>query len=63
MTSAQASAVFEAPPGSDQWVWLGNQWVTSGVRNADLLYWTVLNFDAAGDVQQVVRASSATVQL
>ena len=33
----QASAVFEAPPGSGRMLWLGNQWVTAPARNADLL--------------------------
>jgi beta-xylosidase len=63
VTKAQASAVFESPPGSGQFVWLGNQWVTSGRRNADLLYWTVLNFDEHGDVSQVVWAPNATVRV
>lgn len=61
-TRAQASAVFEAPPGSDQWVWLGNQWVTSGARNSGLLYWFVIDFDGSGDPRQVVFAPNATVR-
>ena len=50
----QASAVFEHPVGSGQMVWLGNQWASGGgaVRNSDLLYWSLLRFDAAGDVLQ-----------
>eukprot|EP01045_Picozoa_sp_COSAG04_P013542 COSAG04_NODE_965_length_9140_cov_5.526048_7_plen_128_part_00 len=50
----QASAVFEHPVGSGQMLWLGNQWASGGgaVRNSDLLYWSLLRFDAAGDVLQ-----------
>ena len=61
VTNAQASAVLDV--GNDQWLWLGNQWVSSGRRNADLLYWTVLDFDDDGNVRQVVYKDSATVLL
>ena len=46
--------MFEHPVGSGQMVWLGNQWASGGgaVRNSDLLYWSLLRFDAAGDVLQ-----------
>ena len=61
VTRAQGSKVFVVPDaaGAEQFVWLGNQWVTSSLpgrpRNHDLLYWTVLQFDAQGSVQQIIR--------
>ena len=61
VTKAQASAVLDV--GNNQWLWLGNQWVTSERRNADLLYWTLLAFDENGDVLQVEHADNATVYL
>jgi hypothetical protein len=63
VTHAQASAVFETPVGSGQLVWLGNQWVSSAgsVRNADLLYWSVLEFDVVGNVQQFRWQPNCTV--
>jgi len=40
---------------------MGNQWVTSltpqgtigGPRNHDLLYWTILQFNSTGGIQQI----------
>ena len=68
-THAQGSKVFTVPAadGSLQYVWLGNQWVTSDLpgrpRNHDLLYWTVLQFNATGGVQQVTWADNTTLSL
>jgi hypothetical protein len=70
VTRAQGSAVFTVPnpaTGELQYVWLGNQWATSQLpgqpRNHDLLYWTVLNFNSTGGVQQIVRADNATLYI
>jgi hypothetical protein len=67
VTRAQGSkvAVVPAADGTLQYLWLGNTWVSSrsGARNADLLYWTVLNFDDAGNITQIVRADSAVLSL
>ena len=66
ITRAQASAVFKV--GSDQLIWLGNQWVTSQIsghpRNHDLLYWHKLQFiegDADGKIAQVVYNDSVSL--
>ena len=53
VTRAQASAVVVV---GEQYLWLGNQWVTANARNADLLYWSVLRFSSDGDVLQFVWA-------
>lgn len=58
VTHAQASTVVRV---KDQFLWLGNQWVTGLTRNSGLLYWSVLNFDASGDIQQIVRSDTATI--
>ena len=52
VTRAQASDVFNV--GDDQWVWLGNQWVSGEGRrrNSDLLYWSLLDFNARGEIAQ-----------
>ena len=50
-----------AQGADEQWLWMGNQWVTGGARNAGLLYWSVLRFDASGDVRQFEWAPSARV--
>jgi len=67
VTHAQASAVFPVPSadGSTLYVWLGNAWVTSasGARNGDLLYWSLLEFDAAGAVQQLARRDNVTATI
>lgn len=67
VTRAQGSkvAVVPAADGTLQYLWLGNAWVTAptGARNADLLYWTVLGFDGAGNITQIVRADSAVLSL
>jgi hypothetical protein len=67
VTRAQGSKVVPVvgADGATQYLWLGNAWVTaaSGERNQDLLYWTVLDFDAKGAVQQIVRADSAVLSL
>ena len=59
VTRAQASAVFSA--GKDQFLWMGNQWVTSGRRDSSLLYWFVLDWDQHGDPLQVRRADNASI--
>ena len=67
VTRAQGSKVVPVvgADGELQFLWLGNAWVSSksGARNADLLYWTVLQFDAAGKIQQIVREDAATLSL
>lgn len=72
VTRAQGSKVIPLPwaDGSTQYLWLGNAWVTGGAgggpggpRDSDLLYWTVLDFNATGAVQQIVRADTAVLDL
>lgn len=69
VTRAQGSKVIPVPAadGSVQYVWIGNQWTTSTLpgapRDHDLLYWTVLGFNATGHVQQIVRADTTTISL
>ena len=58
VTHAQASTVISI---HDQFLWLGNQWVTGSTRNSDLLYWSVLNFDDKGYIQQIKRSETATI--
>lgn len=60
VTNAQASDVFEL---AGQYIWMGNQWVTSGYRNSGLLYWTVLQFEDDGSIAQVEWKPNATVHL
>ena len=66
-THAQQTKVFTvpAPDGSLQYLWLGNQWVTAtepgAPRSHDLLFWAVLDFDAAGMIQEVRWQDAATV--
>lgn len=54
-TRAQASAAVDI--GSDQILWMGNQWVTSKApgqpRNSDLLYFWPLEFTSDGNISQV----------
>jgi hypothetical protein len=73
VTRAQQTKVIMVPDGqgNTQYLWAGNQWVTSlrpdgslgGPRNQDLLYWTVLDFDAAGNIQQVVWQDECTINV
>lgn len=69
VTKAQGSKVITVPwvDGSTQYLWLGNQWVSSQLpgnpRNSDLLYWTVLQFNATGGLQQIVYEDTTTLQL
>jgi hypothetical protein len=66
-THAQQTKVFTvtAADGSEQFVWLGNQWVTSALpgrpRAHDLLFWAVLEFDDAGMIKEVQWQDSATI--
>ena len=62
VTRAQGSKVICVDGGlsvGNQYLWLGNQWGTAtesgNPRDKDLLYWTVLQFDTKGKIQQIVR--------
>jgi hypothetical protein len=65
VTKAQASVVLVLENSSKQTgqkvLWMGNQWVTGKRRNADLLYWTMLDFDSAGRVGQLKWADNVTL--
>jgi len=64
VTRAQQTKVINI---SNQFLWLGNQWVTSMLpgnpRNSDLLYFTVLNFSDDGNITQMVREDSCTISV
>ena len=66
VSKAQGSAIFKV---DDQVVYLGNQWNSGlketppGPRNHDLLFWTVLQFDDGGRVEQVVWEDEVEVVL
>ena len=66
MTKAQASFVFEA---KGEYIWCGNQWASGlaetppGPRMHDLLYWTKLNFNANGTVQQVEYSKTCSFEI
>eukprot|EP01006_Ploeotia_vitrea_P060439 TRINITY_DN75911_c0_g1_i1.p1 TRINITY_DN75911_c0_g1~~TRINITY_DN75911_c0_g1_i1.p1 ORF type:complete len:365 (-),score=34.84 TRINITY_DN75911_c0_g1_i1:55-1149(-) len=66
ITRAQASLVLKLPPatdetgaviGQEQFIWMGNQWVTAQEkghpRNHDLLYWYPLEFKSDNSIAQV----------
>ena len=61
VTKAQGSAIFpvNASDGSLHFVWLGNQWNSGlsetppGPRKHDLLYWSLLSFNATGGINQI----------
>ena len=69
VTKSQGSKVFEvaAADGSTQYVFLGNQWVTSTLpgnpRNHDNLFWAVLNFDATGNITQLQWSDTTTISI
>jgi Glycosyl hydrolases family 43 len=69
VTGAQGTDVIRVPSadGLLQFLWLGNQWVTAAgagqPRDHDLLYWSVLRFDADGQIQHLVRQDAATLSL
>jgi hypothetical protein len=66
VTRAQASAVFRVPTagGGEEFVWVGNQWMTGDTRNHDLLYWARLEFDSTtGAVDQLKYHASAEFEL
>jgi len=69
VTRAQQSKVFpvKSVDGIVQWIWLGNQWVTSsevGIpRNNDLLYFDLLQFNTENDVQQFIRKDSIIISV
>ena len=61
VTRAQGASVFVVPVADGaqeaQFVWLGNQWVTSAMpgrpRNHDLLYFARLVFGSNGTIEQL----------
>jgi hypothetical protein len=67
VTRAQGTKVLEVPDGvgGTQYLWIGNQWVTSQApgapRNKDLLFFAVLQFSADGNITQMRWADSATL--
>jgi len=69
VTHAQQTKVFPVPnvSGEIQWIWLGNQWVTSSElgnpRNNDLLYWDILSFNASGTIQQFIRKDKVVISV
>ena len=72
VTHAQGSKVFSviAADGTEQFVWLGNQWVTATEpgrpRNHDLLYWAILEFDDTVSppmIKQLSRTDNITLSL
>ena len=69
VTRAQQTKVIKIPSDSnpDQWLWVGNAWVTSTLpgnpRNSDLLYFTLLNFEADGNITQIVRKDECVITL
>jgi len=68
VTKAQASTVFtvKATDGTMQYIWLGNQWNSGlaekppGPRHHGLLYFSVLQFNETGAVQQIRYEASVT---
>lgn len=69
VTRAQGSKVIAVPGGDDigdQYLWLGNQWVTAeepgNPRDKDLLYWTVLQFDN-DMIKQIVRQDTTQLSV
>jgi len=69
ITRAQQTKVFpvKAEDGSVQYLWVGNQWVTSALpgqpRNNDLLYWSVLRFANNTTIEQFVYNESCTLSV
>ena len=58
VTRAQQTKVVAIPSATAglQFLWIGNAWVTSGgPRNADLLYFSILNFTDNGEIAQMIR--------
>ena len=69
ITNAQGSSIFVLPAKGGlpaQYVWLGNQWVTSRqagkARNGDLLYFSNLVFEADGSIRQVEWQDTTVIQ-
>ena len=64
VTRAQQTKVLNI---SDQYLWIGNQWVTSTLpgnpRNADLLYFTLLNFGDDGNLTQIKREETCVISV
>ena len=74
VTKSQGSAVVRVPgrkcgAANASYVFLGNQWNSGlsqtppGPRHHDLLYWSVLRFDGAGDILPLAWHDSATFEL
>jgi hypothetical protein len=69
VTHAQQSKIFTVKDGMGniQYVWLGNQWVTSqepgNPRNKDLLYWEILSFNSNGGIVQFTRKDSIVLSV
>lgn len=66
VTKAQQTKVVPVtgPGGGVQYLWMGNQWVTSGgPRNHDLLYFSVLNFTADGNISQLVYSDHCDLEV
>ena len=53
----------------DQFIWMGNQWNSGlaesppGPRNHDLLYWSVLKFNATAAVEQFVYEETISFEM
>jgi hypothetical protein len=70
VTRAQGTKVVVVPSpsgGPDQYLWVGNQWVTSAQpgreRNSDLLFWALLEFAEDGNITQMAWADTATLDV
>jgi hypothetical protein len=75
VTRAQQTKVILVPDGAGnvQYLWMGNAWVTApgplpggvgGPRDQDLLYFSVLQFNATGDgILQMVREDECQLQV
>jgi hypothetical protein len=70
ITKSQASDILElTDPATNEpfYLFLGNQWVSSTApgnpRNNDLLYWSVLQFDAAGKIMQIQYQESVSFNI
>jgi hypothetical protein len=69
VTRAQQTKVVPVPgaAGELQYLWIGNQWVTSQApgapRNKDLLFFALLNFSADGNISQMEWADEALLSV
>eukprot|EP00039_Didymoeca_costata_P021798 m.345456 g.345456 ORF g.345456 m.345456 type:complete len:364 (-) comp26482_c0_seq1:23-1114(-) len=60
ITHAQGSTVFEI---NNEFIWLGNQWVTGPARNADLFYFAKLIFNESLDIAHFQWHDNITISL